>query len=81
VPKQQAAAVEPAVFTLAELARYLNRGSSSIYRDLALGIIPSPVKIGGRQMWRRVEIDAWLDAGCPSRDEWEARRTAERSRR
>lgn len=73
VPKQPAP-VKPALFVLAELARYLNRSNTSIYRDLELGRIPAPVKIGGRQMWRRAEIDAWLEAGAPSRNEWETRR-------
>jgi predicted DNA-binding transcriptional regulator AlpA len=74
--------IQSAVFTLKELGRYLHRGSASIYRDLELGRMPAPIRIGGRPMWRRAEIDAWLEAGAPPRDEWEARRaTAQKSKR
>jgi predicted DNA-binding transcriptional regulator AlpA len=35
--------------------------------------IPAPIKLGGKTLWRIAELQAWIDAGCPARDEWEAR--------
>ncbi len=43
------------------------------------GLIPAPVRIGGRNLWSVRELRAWLAAGAPSREDWE-RRKAERRR-
>lgn len=40
----------------------------------AAGLIPRPVRIGRSTLWRVAELQAWIDAGCPRRAEWEARR-------
>lgn len=37
------------------------------------GWIPQPVRIGRSTLWRADELRAWVDAGCPRREEWEAR--------
>jgi predicted DNA-binding transcriptional regulator AlpA len=34
------------------------------------GLLPPPVKLGDLVRWRRGEIEAWVSAGCPARDEW-----------
>jgi predicted DNA-binding transcriptional regulator AlpA len=39
----------------------------------AAGWIPRPVRIGRSTLWRTEELRAWIEAGCPRRDEWEAR--------
>jgi len=39
----------------------------------AAGWIPRPVRIGRSTLWRLDELRAWVAAGCPRRDEWEAR--------
>lgn len=36
------------------------------------GWIPRPVRIGGSTLWRYDEIQEWVKANCPRRDEWEA---------
>lgn len=38
------------------------------------GLIPQPVRIGRSTLWRLDELRRWIAAGCPHRDEWEARR-------
>ena len=30
------------------------------------GRMPRPVRLGGLVRWRRAELQAWIDAGCPS---------------
>jgi len=40
----------------------------------AAGWIPRPVRIGRSTLWRADELREWVAAGCPRRDEWEARR-------
>jgi predicted DNA-binding transcriptional regulator AlpA len=41
--------------------------------------IPAPVRIGSRPRWRREEILAWIEAGCPGRGAWEMRYKAGKS--
>ena len=32
---------------------------------------PRPIKLGEKcSRWRAAELQAWVDAGCPSRDRW-----------
>ena len=40
----------------------------------AAGSIPSPIHIGRSAFWRLEELRAWIDAGCPRRDVWLARK-------
>ena len=47
----------------------------------AAGWIPRPVRIGRSTLWRADELRAWVEAGCPRRDEWEAMRGREISPR
>lgn len=39
----------------------------------AAGWIPRPVRIGRSTLWRADELREWVAAGCPRRQEWEAR--------
>ena len=39
----------------------------------AAGWIPRPVRIGRSTLWRLDELREWVAAGCPRREEWEAR--------
>ncbi len=39
----------------------------------AAGWIPRPVRIGRSTLWRVDELREWVTAGCPRREEWEAR--------
>jgi len=39
-----------------------NRSRSSIYRDLELGRIPRPIKLGSRLYWPEADIDAAIAA-------------------
>ena len=39
----------------------------------AAGWIPRAVRIGRSTLWRAAELEFWVNAGCPRREEWEAR--------
>lgn len=60
----------PILLSVRDLATLLDRSVPSIERDDAAGRIPAPVWIGGSKKWRRDEILAWVEAGCPDRDDW-----------
>jgi len=36
------------------------------------GRVPMPIRLGRRTLWRRDELAAWVEAGCPGRDRWQA---------
>jgi prophage regulatory protein len=38
------------------------RGRTTIYRDVDLGRLPKPVKLGSRLYWNEADIDATLQA-------------------
>jgi predicted DNA-binding transcriptional regulator AlpA len=51
--------------TFADLrAKLGNRGRTTIYRDVELGRLPKPRKIGSRLYWVESEIDAVMTAAA-----------------
>ena len=41
------------------------RGRSTVYRDIELGRLPKPIKLGGRLYWIESQVD---EALCPQLD-------------
>ena len=37
----------------------------NVWRLLSKKLMPKPVHLGGSTRWRTVDIDGWIDAGCP----------------
>ena len=48
------------------------------HRLRAAGKVPAPIKLGRACRWNRAEIVSWIEAGCPARVEWEARKAQNR---
>ena len=49
----------------------------SLFRKLnSSGLIPRPVRIGRRVLWRTQELEDWVRMGCPPRAQWEAQKGA-----
>lgn len=57
------------------LAKLLCAGVRTVRTWDAAGKLPTPLRIGGRVVWIVDEIRAWLAAGAPNRDRWEARKS------
>lgn len=55
-----------------EAARMCSMHRASWYKSIAGGKAPAGIRIGNMVRWRRHEIEAWIDAGCPSRAKWDA---------
>jgi excisionase family DNA binding protein len=53
-----------------DLARELGFTLRTIRRLDSAGRLPRPVRIGRAVRWRRAEVRAWANAGCPPRAEW-----------
>jgi predicted DNA-binding transcriptional regulator AlpA len=54
------------------LAALLDLSLRTVRRLDSSGKLPRPVRIGGAVRWRLNEIEAWLEAGCPDRQRWDA---------
>ena len=61
-----------------EVAESLGVSERHVWALHASGRLPKPVRLGRCVRWRREELLAWVEAGCPSRDRWEAMREARR---
>ena len=55
-----------------EAAQLLGISERHLWALNSSGRLPQPVRLGRSVRWRRQELLAWLEAGCPSRDRWEA---------
>ena len=61
--------ISVALLRLPEVCRLTGRRRSSIYRDIALGTFPAPVKLGERaSAWVSCEIDQWIAERIAARE-------------
>jgi predicted DNA-binding transcriptional regulator AlpA len=72
-------ASEPLLLTDRQAAALCGCSRASWHRWRAAGKLPPAVRLGRKLLWRRAEIVAWVDAGCPDAAAWQAIR--ERNRR
>jgi len=56
---------DPAMLDVRGVASLLSCSARHIYRMADAGRMPRPLKLGSLVRWRRADIDAWLEAGCP----------------
>ena len=64
----------PLAYTADDLAFLLNCSKRHIAALHSSGRLPRPIRLGRSVRWRADELRAWLDAGAPSRERWEAMR-------
>ncbi len=60
------------LMTVDDLARELRASPKTIRRMDQAGRLPRAIKIGHAKRWPRQTIVAWIAAGAPRREEWEA---------
>jgi len=65
--------IEPLLLSAIETAKLLGIGRTALYALHSSGRLPLPVRLGGRTLWRRDEIAAWVtcEPPCPSREKWD----------
>ena len=56
---------KPSLIKVGEVAGMLEITPRTVYRLTDSGKIPRPVKVGSSVRWRRVELESWIEAGCP----------------
>jgi predicted DNA-binding transcriptional regulator AlpA len=71
---------EPLLVRAPEAARLCGLAGRTWRRSAAAGRVPAPLKLGGAVLWRVVELRAWVAAGTPPRERWEAMRAAQDGR-
>lgn len=57
---------KPLLLRVGEVAQLLGISERSVWRMQSAGRLPAAVRLAGSIRWRRVEIEAWVDAGCPA---------------
>ncbi|MCX5654217.1 MAG: hypothetical protein NTY65_06175 [Planctomycetota bacterium] len=65
-------AAPPLLVSAATAARLAGIGRTLWLQLHSSGRVPLPVRLGRRVLWRREELAAWIAAGCPGRDRWQA---------
>jgi predicted DNA-binding transcriptional regulator AlpA len=65
---------EPLFLRAAAAAKLCCRSEGSWWRLNREKKNPASFKMGGTTFWHRAEILQWIEASCPSRDAWEARK-------
>jgi predicted DNA-binding transcriptional regulator AlpA len=71
---------EPLLLTARQAAAVCGRSLRTWRTWDSSGRIPRPIRIGASTLWRAAELHAWVDAGCPDREEWETRQGEARRR-
>lgn len=54
-----------------EAARLCAVSPATWDRLTAAGKVPRPIKLGGRVVWRRSDLESWVSLGCPDRKRFE----------
>jgi excisionase family DNA binding protein len=55
-----------------EVALLLGISRAHVFRLASSGRLPRSVRLGRAVRWDRTTLEAWLTAGAPPRDRWEA---------
>lgn len=58
----------------AEVAKLLQVSLRHVNALNASGRLPRPLRLGRSVRWLRSDLEAWLEAGAPSRETWEQMR-------
>lgn len=75
--EQDSASIEPLLASTADTCKILGIPRRSFERHRSTGRIgPTPIRLGGRKLYRVAELKEWVAAGCPPREVW-----ADRTRR
>lgn len=57
-----------------EVSELLGISERHLWALNSSGRLIRPVALGRSKRWNAAELQAWMDAGAPSREEWEGRR-------
>lgn len=55
----------PLLIGVVEAAHITGLSPRTVWRYASCGKFPPPVRVGGRRLWNRQKLFAWIDADCP----------------
>ncbi len=61
----------PLLVNARDVATLLGISRSQVFELRKAGYLPLPVELDGSVRWRVRELEDWLLAGCPMRDDWQ----------
>jgi len=67
------------LLTVKGVAAALKISPRQCWKLLSASKLPAPLRISRSVRWRRDDIDLWVSMGCPSRDVFEASKSAEKA--
>lgn len=62
----------PGLLSVDLAAQYLSIGKTLLRQLDISGQIPQAIHLHGRKLWRRCELEKWIEQGCPPRDRWQS---------
>ncbi len=63
--------ITPVLLNYTEAAKLLRVSEQHLLRLNEAGKIPAPLRLGKSVRWSKKELEDWVDAGGPGREEWE----------
>ena len=69
--------IQPALLTIPQVCAYLNIARATFYKinqTGAFGLLPIKLGTCRKVLYRRDEIDSWIQSGCPHRKIWQSQR-------
>ena len=64
------------LLTAGDLARRLRVSLRQVRYLKAQGLLPESIMVGRSERWCSSEVTKWIEARCPSREQWEQQRDA-----
>ena len=64
-------AIEILLIDIKDLSRMIGERPKQIYRMIATGKLPYAMQHKRGLRWRKKEIEAWVEEGCPSPERWQ----------
>jgi predicted DNA-binding transcriptional regulator AlpA len=62
---------DPLLVSAADAAKMIGLSRAMFYSLHSSGALgPLPLAFGRRRLWKRSELERWVDANCPPREEW-----------
>ena len=75
--KRELVSFGPAMLNVRQVGEMFSLSRASIYKGVALGRFPAPVKMIGRAVrWPRDLLDRWRTDGCPPMPAWQTGRVS-----
>jgi len=66
--------MEKRLGTVKDVAARLGVSDRAIWKWNAVEKLPAPIRLGRSVRWDLDDLERWIDASCPARREWEARK-------